>query len=101
MNEIYEIGKFKFIYNKAELLINNSSIHLTRRECDLLRELAININQLLPREIALTNIWGKNDYFYGRSMDVYLSKLRKHLKADNNISIVNVHGKGFILEIKN
>ncbi|MFC2111231.1 winged helix-turn-helix domain-containing protein [Bacteroidota bacterium] len=101
MNEIYEIGKFKFIYTEMLLIDKNSSAKLSRKECDLLRLLTINKNQLLEREIALIEIWGKNDYFYGRSMDVYLTKLRKRLKSDNNVSIVNVHGKGFILETKN
>ncbi|MCF8296930.1 MAG: winged helix-turn-helix domain-containing protein [Saprospiraceae bacterium] len=101
MSEIYEIGKLKFNFDEQSILFNGKSIHLTKKENELLKLLAIHKNELLVREIALTKIWGRNDYFHGRSMDVYIAKLRKYLKLDENISIINVHGKGFILEIKN
>ena len=67
----------------------------------LLRLLCLNINSLLPREVALETIWGENDYFIGRSMDVFITKLRKYLKSDPNVKITNVHGIGFKLEVKN
>jgi DNA-binding response OmpR family regulator len=54
----------------------------------------------MPRELALNAIWGSNDYFNGRSMDVFISKIRKHLKADDNIQIINIHGVGFKLAVK-
>ena len=101
MTEVYNIGNFRFDFDEMTLELGKSSIHLTKIEGKLLRLLAINKNGLLARENALVEIWGKNDYFHGRSMDVYISKLRKYLKKDEAISIINVHGKGFILEIKN
>ncbi len=71
--------------------------HLTRKESSLLKLLYKYRNRLLPREIALTEIWGDNDYFIGRSMDVFISKLRKYFKTDPSIKIINVHGIGFKL----
>ena len=70
---------------------------LTRKEAEVLKMLCLYKNRLLKREIALTEIWGENDYFMGRSMDVYITKLRKLLKDDPGISIVNVHNSGFKL----
>ena len=72
---------------------------LTRKEAGLLKLLCVNKNSLLPREEALEKIWGENDYFIGRSMDVFISKLRKYLRADPEIHITNVHGTGFKLEL--
>ena len=65
----------------------------------MLRLLCLNQNQLLTRELALKVIWGENDYFKGRSMDVFITKLRKYLKGDERIEIINVHGTGFKLQI--
>ena len=59
------------------------------------------MNEVLRREVALRSIWGEDDYFMGRSMDVYITKLRKYLKDDDSVSIINVHNTGFILEVKN
>jgi DNA-binding response OmpR family regulator len=59
------------------------------------------MNNLLPRDVALETIWGENDYFIGRSMDVFITKLRKYLKNDPDVRITNVHGIGFKLEVKN
>jgi two-component system OmpR family response regulator len=63
--------------------------------------LAININNVVKREKVLTDVWGENDYFMGRSMDVYIARLRKKLAEDKNVSIVNVHRMGFKLEVTN
>ncbi len=71
--------------------------HLTRKEADLLKLLCLKENQLLPRDIALKSIWGDDDYFISRSMDVFITKLRKYLKKDPEISIINIHGAGFKL----
>jgi DNA-binding response OmpR family regulator len=73
---------------------------LTRKENALLKLLVENKNQLLTREVALKSVWGDDDYFIGRSMDVFIAKLRKYLRNDPEISITNVHGTGFKLEMK-
>ncbi|MFT4659845.1 MAG: DNA-binding response OmpR family regulator [Patiriisocius sp.] len=72
---------------------------LTTKENELLKMLVVNKNKVLDRTDALKKIWGDDSYFNGRSMDVYITKLRKHLKGDDNIEIVNVHGVGFRLQI--
>jgi DNA-binding response OmpR family regulator len=84
------------------MILKNDGIEktLTRKESALLKLLCVNRNQLLTREEALLKIWGDDDYFIGRSMDVFISKLRKYLKDDSSISIINVHGTGFKLEVK-
>lgn len=97
--EIFELGKFTFDYTNMTLKSDNSLQKLTRKEAGLLRLLVINKNQLLKRETALKIVWGDDDYFIGRSMDVFITKLRKYLKEDDSITIANVHGTGFKLEI--
>ncbi|MCK5839707.1 MAG: response regulator transcription factor [Bacteroidales bacterium] len=99
-DEIFELGKYKF--DTANMLLKSSagSRTLTRKEAALLRLLCLNKNKLLTREEALLNVWGDDDYFIGRSMDVFITKLRKYLKEDENISILNVHGAGFKFEVK-
>ena len=91
------IGKFDVDFDRRILAIDGKENSLTTRENDLLRLLYKNKNQTLDRNAALRTIWGDDSYFNGRSMDVYITKLRKHLKDDPNIEIVNVHGKGFKL----
>jgi DNA-binding response OmpR family regulator len=98
--ETFQIGKYTFDASNQVITINNSSKNLTKKEADLLRLLCINKNQLVRRDFALKLIWGENDYFMGRSMDVYVTKLRKILKEDPNITIQNVHRSGFKLEVK-
>jgi len=82
-------------------LLKSPSIshNLTRKEADLLRLLCMHKNTLIPREIILKSVWGEDDYFIGRSMDVFITKLRKYLKEDPNVAIKNVHGSGFKLEV--
>jgi len=99
--KVFEIGKLMFDYTNLKLTGPNSEKKLTKREAEVLRMLALNKGKILRRDIALKNIWGEDDYFMGRSMDVYITKLRKYLKADENISIINVHGTGFKLEVEN
>ncbi len=96
---IYKLGVFKFDFINMELKSDKSNIPLTRKESSLLKVLCEYENQLLTREVALNKVWGGNDYFVGRSMDVFIAKLRKYLKEDPNISIMNVHGSGFKLEV--
>jgi len=98
-NDIYSIGSFVFDYENMLLTKGDDKQSLTRKEAALLKLLCLNMNKLLTREIALKSIWGENDYFIGRSMDVFIAKLRKYLKEDPNISITNVHGTGFKLEV--
>ena len=74
-------------------------INLTKKESEVLRMLALNINNVVKRESVLTSVWGENDYFMGRSMDVYIARLRKKLQEDNSVSIVNVHRMGFKLAV--
>ncbi len=93
----FEIGKLKFNYRNLEITGAEYKQSLTKKEAELLRLLAIHKNQTLEREIALKLIWGEHDYFLGRSMDVFITKLRKYLKADPEIKIENVHGVGFKL----
>ena len=96
----FTIGKF--MYNSEYRTISDGKTEqkLTTKEGELLKLLAYNKNRVLDRDIALKSIWGNDNYFTGRSMDVYITKLRKYLKADNRIEIVNIHGKGFKLLIK-
>ncbi|HBS86591.1 MAG: two-component system response regulator [Bacteroidetes bacterium GWF2_38_335] len=96
-----KLGKFTFDHVNQILITPTEEIHLTKREADVLRLLCLNVDTVLRREVALKNIWGDDDYFKGRSMDVYIAKLRKYLKEDKSVSITNVHGTGFKLEILN
>jgi DNA-binding response OmpR family regulator len=100
VNGIINLGIFKFDFINMELKSEKSTIPLTRKESSLLKVLCEYENQLLTRELALNKVWGGNDYFVGRSMDVFIAKLRKYLKEDPNISIMNIHGSGFKLEVK-
>ncbi len=96
--EKFVIGAFVFDHANMVLSYKNENQNLTRKEADLLRVLALNKNRLVTREAALKMVWGTDDYFIGRSMDVFITKLRKYLKKDSSIAIVNVHGIGFRLE---
>ena len=93
----FNIGVFDFDYNKQQLSYNGEKQRLTTKENELLFLLCRHKNGLLERSHALSAIWGDANYFNGRSMDVYIAKLRKHLRADDRIEILNVHGKGFKL----
>ena len=93
----FKIGKFEFDYNIQQLSLNGNDHRLTTKENELLFLLIRHKNGLLERNHALSAIWGDANYFNGRSMDVYVAKLRKHLKEDDRLEILNVHGKGFKL----
>ena len=97
--DVFKIGKYSFHFKNQELIIGSENKHLTKKEAEILRLLCLNKNQLLTRELTLKIIWGENDYFKGRSMDVFITKLRKYLKADERIEIINVHGAGFKLQV--
>jgi DNA-binding response OmpR family regulator len=89
------IGSILFHYEELELQTLEGVIQLTQKEADLLKYFCLHVNQTLKREDILLSVWGKDDYFLGRSMDVFITKLRKHLKADPSIEIQTIHGKGF------
>ncbi len=93
----YEFGKFRFHYHQQILQIGSEEQKLTSKESELLRLLCENVNQTLDRSAALKLIWKDDSYFNARSMDVYIAKLRKHLKKDENIQILTIHGEGFKL----
>lgn len=93
----YQLGKFTFDIPRQVLTMGNEQTKLTTKECELLTMLCDHANQVLERELALKTIWIDDNYFNARSMDVYITKLRKHLKADPSIEINNVHGKGYRL----
>jgi DNA-binding response OmpR family regulator len=96
---LFEIGQYRFDSRKRILTLKEEETRLTSKETELLRLLCLNSGKILERNSALETIWGNEDYFSGRSMDVFISKLRKYLKSDDRIEIVNVHGKGFKLVI--
>jgi DNA-binding response OmpR family regulator len=95
----YAISKTTLKYNSLELITPEGKEKLTLREAQLLRHLIMNRNKTLTREQILTEIWGQDDYFLGRSMDVFISRLRKYLAADNGISLRTLRGMGFVLEV--
>ncbi len=95
----FAIGKYQFNSEKQMLLVNGNEQKLTTKESQLLRLLCVHKNDVLDRNFALKTIWHDDNYFNGRSMDVYIAKLRKYLKDDNKVEIINIHGKGFKLLI--
>jgi len=95
----FEIGDFTFDAQKQTLTIDGNVQKLTTKENDLLKLLCENKNDLLERNYALKQIWSEDSYFNARSMDVYITKLRKYLKPDTSIQILNIHGKGYKLII--
>jgi two-component system, OmpR family, response regulator len=93
----FTVGKFAFDYNSQKLKLDGEESKLTTKENELLYLLCKHKNGLLERDYALKAIWGDDNYFNGRSMDVYIAKLRKHLRKDESVEIINVHGRGFKL----
>ncbi|MGD0583864.1 MAG: response regulator transcription factor [Bacteroidales bacterium] len=98
--DIYEIGRFVFNSRLRTLTLDNKEVKLSPKEGQLLEMLAVNPNALISREMALRKIWGSDDYFTARSMDVYITKLRRYLANDPSLVIKNIHGAGFQLIIK-
>jgi len=95
--DTFQLGRFKFDTQKQQLVDGDKVIKLTTKESELLKLLCNNANKVLERNFALKTIWVDDNYFNARSMDVYITKLRKHLKDETNIEIINVHGKGYKL----
>lgn len=96
----FEVGSYLFDSERRVLSREGKEEKLTSKENDLLKLLAMSDGKTLERKAALMLIWGDDNYFNSRSMDVYITKLRKYLKADENIEIINIHGKGFKLYIR-
>lgn len=98
--QFYQIGDYTFNAESFELLINGSTKRLTKKEAYLLKFLCDHQNETIQRETLLKKVWGTDDYFAGRSMDVFISKLRKYFSQDEKIEIINHHGVGFKLLIR-
>ena len=96
-SSVYHIGRFLFDTQKQLLTIGDKQTKLTTKENELLALLCSHANEILQRDYALKTIWIDDNYFNARSMDVYITKLRKHLKDDDQIEIINIHGKGYKL----
>ena len=94
---VFNLGKYVFDANRQLLTCENKTINLTTKESDLLKMLCQHPNQVLERNYALKSIWKDDNYFNARSMDVYITKIRKHLSDEPDIQIINVHGKGYKL----
>ncbi|MEI8192767.1 MAG: DNA-binding response regulator [Flavobacteriia bacterium] len=98
--KIIQIGNFTFDTENLTLTIQSEVKSLTKKEAQILKLLYKFKNQVMPREVILNTVWGQDDYFMGRSLDVFITKLRKYLKEDESIHISNIHGVGFKLEVK-
>ena len=96
-NNTFTFGKYTFDHNRQMLTVGKKVTKLTSKEADLLKLLCQNMNQTLDRSVALNKIWYDDSYFNARSMDVYITKLRKYLKDDPEVELINVHGVGFKL----
>lgn len=94
----YTIGKFLFDYKNQLLTLGESSKRLTRKESEVLRNLCLSPNEIVTRDNILFSVWGDNDYFNGRSLDVFIAKLRKYLSDDPSVQINNIPKVGYILE---
>jgi DNA-binding response OmpR family regulator len=91
----FQVGRLKFSYTDLKIASDTGISSMTQKEADLLKFLCQHPNKVLKREEVLLNVWGKDDYFLGRSMDVFITKLRKHFKADPNVVLETIHGVGF------
>lgn len=98
-SNIINIGQFVFDHQNQSLTFNGITKRITEKESDVLKYLADNANKVVKREVMLKDLWGENDYFMGRSLDVFITKIRKYLKDDASVNIENVFGVGFILNI--
>jgi DNA-binding response OmpR family regulator len=99
-SKLFTFGKYTFDYNLQILKWDDQELRLTSKETELLRLLSENKNEVLDRTYTLNKIWQDDSYFNARSMDVYIAKLRKYLKADEKVELINVHGVGFKLVVK-
>jgi DNA-binding response OmpR family regulator len=97
--DVFEIGSFSFDHRNLELKHPDGDRKLTKKEAEVLRLLCMHRDQVLPRELVLNMVWGDDTYFLGRSLDVFISRLRKYLRPDPRIHINNVHGVGFRFQV--
>ncbi len=97
--EIILLGEYSFDFKNQSLMIAGKIKRITEKESDILNYLCSHQNNIIKREELLKDLWGKNDYFFGRSLDVFITKIRKYLKEDPRISIENVFGVGFIFNV--
>lgn len=95
----YQLGKLRFLYSNLKIVCEGEEFSMTQREADLLKFFCAHLNKVLKREEILRSVWGKDDYFLGRSMDVFITRLRKHFKADPNVVLETIHGIGFRLNV--
>jgi len=98
-NEVFRIGKYNFDYRNLTLSLDDDKRSLTQKEADLLKMLLDHKNNVVKRSVILEKLWGEDDYFLGRSMDVFISRLRKYLGSDPTLKIDNIHGVGFKLVV--
>lgn len=98
-SEVIYIGKYTFNITNQSLTIGNNTRRITEKESDILNYISSRRNKVIKREELLKDLWGENDYFLGRSLDVFITKIRKYLKEDPNISIENVFKVGFIFNV--
>jgi DNA-binding response OmpR family regulator len=96
---LFQLGQYKFDYTRLTISKEGFEKSLTQKEAEVLKMLCLNRERVLKREEILNQIWGDDDYFMGRSLDVFISKLRKYLRDDSSLQIVNYHGVGFRLEV--
>ncbi|HSZ71399.1 MAG TPA: response regulator transcription factor [Cytophagaceae bacterium] len=99
--DLFSIGDYTFHSQNGTLLFDHREVQLTQKEVEVLKLFCLHLNQTIKREDILKFIWGDDDYFMGRSLDVFISKLRKHLNKDPRVSIINVFNVGFKLVVKN
>lgn len=100
INDQYKVGTYNFDYRNLTLSLNGENRSLTQKEADLLKMLLDHKNNVVKRSLILEKLWGEDDYFLGRSMDVFISRLRKYLSGDTKIKLDNIHGVGFKLVIE-
>lgn len=93
----FQLGIITFHYPKRALEVNGETQGISSKEAELLKHFCLHLNQFVSRGHLLKNVWGDDDYFSSKSMDVYISRLRKLLKKDENVQIINIHGKGYRL----
>ncbi|MEO5572306.1 MAG: response regulator transcription factor [Bacteroidia bacterium] len=96
---IISIGNYTFDFNNQSLTVNGKTKRITEKESDILNYLFVHRNHVIRREEMVKDLWGKEDYFLGRSLDVFITKIRKYLKEDPNLSVENVFGVGFIFNV--
>jgi DNA-binding response OmpR family regulator len=97
--EIISIGKYAFDFSNQSLNIDGNTKRVTEKECEILNYLSSHRNKIIKRDEMVKELWGESDYFHGRSLDVFITKTRKYLKEDPDLSIENVFGVGFIFNV--